>query len=311
MNLLNIYKLNTYFPTPDGLVKAVDHVDLQIADSEKVGLIGETGCGKTVLGMSIVRLLDSSAQINGRIIYRGRDILELAEEDMRSLRGREIAMILQNPTTSLNPVMRVGDQIAEGIRLHGGLDKRAAKKRAVEILKSVMIHDAERRADQYPHEFSGGMKERAMIAIGLSCDPSIIIADEPTKGLDAKTKTQIVKLLKGVTEHKSMLMITHDLNVAASICDRVAVMYAGEILEVGKVWDVLKNPMHPYTRGFINSLPSRGLKPIRGSSPSLIDLPSGCRFCPRCDFAMEACKFKHPEITPADDGQSVRCFLYT
>jgi peptide/nickel transport system ATP-binding protein len=311
MNLLNIHKLNTYFPTPDGLVKAVDHVDLKIADSEKVGLIGETGCGKTVLGMSIVRLLDSSAQINGRIIYRGRDILELAEEDMRSLRGREIAMILQNPTTSLNPVMRVGDQIAEGIRLHGGLDKRAAKKRAVEILRAVMIHDAERRADQYPHEFSGGMKERAMIAIGLSCDPSIIIADEPTKGLDAKTKTQIVKLLKGVTEHKSMLMITHDLNVAASICDRVAVMYAGEILEVGKVWDVLKNPMHPYTRGFINSLPSRGLKPIRGSSPSLIDLPSGCRFCPRCDFAMEACKFKHPEITPADDGQSVRCFLYT
>ena len=155
MNLLNIHKLNTYFPTPDGLVKAVDHVDLQIADSEKVGLIGETGCGKTVLGMSIVRLLDSSAQINGRIIYRGRDILELAEEDMRSLRGREIAMILQNPTTSLNPVMRVGDQIAEGIRLHGGLDKRAAKKRAVEILKSVMIHDAERRADQYPMSSAG------------------------------------------------------------------------------------------------------------------------------------------------------------
>jgi len=311
MNLLNIHKLNTYFPTPDGLVKAVDQVDLQIADSEKVGLIGETGCGKTVLGMSIIRLLDSSAQINGRIIYKGRDILGLAEEDMRSLRGREIAMILQNPTTSLNPVMKVGDQISEVIRLHQGLVKRAAKKRAVEILESVSIADAHRRADQYPHEFSGGMKERAMIAICLSCDPSLIIADEPTKGLDAKTKTQIIQLLKDVTKHKSMLVITHDLNVAASICDRVAVMYAGEILEVGKVWDVLKKPMHPYTRGFINSLPSRGLKPIRGSSPSLIDLPSGCRFCPRCDRAMEVCKVKHPKITPEDEGHSVRCFLYT
>lgn len=311
MNLLNIHELNTYFPTPDGLVKAVDHVDLQIADSEKVGLIGETGCGKTVLGMSIVRLLDSSAQINGSIIYKGRDILGMAEEDMRSLRGREIAMILQNPTTSLNPVMKVGDQISEVIRLHQGLNKRAAKKRSVEILESVSIADAHRRADQYPHEFSGGMRERAMIAICLSCDPALIIADEPTKGLDAKTKAQIVQLLKEVTEDKSMLMITHDLNVAASICDRVAVMYAGEILEVGKIWDVLKNPMHPYTRGFINSLPSRGLKPIKGSSPSLIDLPTGCRFCPRCDCATEACKVKHPEMTPADDGHSVRCFLYT
>jgi len=310
MNLLDVQNLNTYFPTQDGLVKAVDLVNLQIADSENVGLIGETGCGKTVLGMSIIRLQDSSAQMNGRILYKGRDLLNLTDEEMRSLRGKEIAMILQNPTTSLNPVLKVGDQIAEALRLHQGLDKGAAKKKAIDILKSVNISDAIQRVDQYPHEFSGGMKERVMIAICLACDPSFIIADEPTKGLDAKTKMQIVQLLKEVTKHKSMMMITHDLNVATLICDRVFVMYAGEILEEGMVWDVLGNPMHPYTRGFIDSMPCRGLKPIKGMSPSLIDPPTGCRFHPRCDCAMEMCKFEHPKMTEAENGHSVRCFLY-
>jgi len=310
MALLNIINLRTQFPSQDGMVKAVDTVDLLVADGERLGLIGETGCGKTVLGMSIVRLLQPATRIEGKINYKGRDILKLKEEDMRRLRGKEIAIILQNPTTSLNPVLKVGDQIAEAVRLHQGLGKLEANARVIEMLQSAHLPDAAANSDQYPHELSGGMRERVMIAMGLACNPEFIIADEPTKGLDIKTKMQIVELLREATLHKAMLMITHDLGVAGSICDKIAVMYAGELLEEAPSQDILNDSAHPYTQGFINSLPSRGLLPIPGTSPSLICPPSGCRFHPRCRMATKTCEKKHPEMIRIEKGHLVRCHQF-
>ncbi|MGB3457887.1 MAG: ABC transporter ATP-binding protein [Halobacteriota archaeon] len=310
MSLLSITHLQVHFPTQDGIVKAVNTIDLEIANDERLGLIGETGCGKTVLGMSIIRLLPSSTTIEGEIKYKGKDLLKLTEKEIRKIRGKEIAMILQNPTTSLNPVLKVGDQIAEAIKLHQGLARRAAKAKAVEMLEAVKIPDATKRANEYPHQFSGGMKERAMIAMGLACDPAMIIADEPTKGLDVTVKKQIVKLMKEVTKQKTMLFITHDLGVAAEICDNITVMYAGELMEYANTEAIFKNPMHPYTQGFLNSLPSMGLKAIKGMSPSLIDPPSGCRFHTRCDCANAKCKTEHPELIEVEKGHYVRCFQY-
>lgn len=310
MSLLQITNLRAWIPTRDGIVKAVNAVELGIKDNELLGLIGETGCGKSILGMSIIRLLQPSTRIEGEIVYKGRDLLKLSKEEMRKIRGREIAVIHQNPTTSLNPVMKLGDQIAEAICLHRGLNKREARAKAIEMLESVRIPSPEKRAHEYPHEFSGGMKERAMIAMALACNPSLIIADEPTKGLDVTIKMQIVKLMKEVTKQSAMLFITHDLGVAAEICDNIAVMYAGELVEYAKTDVLFKNSLHPYTQGFLNSLPKMGLKPIRGMSPSLIDLPNGCRFHPRCDYAREICKTKHPKMAEIETGHFVRCLLY-
>ncbi|MEA2053173.1 MAG: ABC transporter ATP-binding protein [Euryarchaeota archaeon] len=310
MSLLSITQLKVHFPTQDGVVKAVNTIDLEIANNERLGLIGETGCGKTVLGMSIIRLLPPSTTIEGEIKYKGNDLLKLTEKGIRKIRGKEIAMILQNPTTSLNPVLKVGDQIAEAIKLHQGLDRRAAKAKAVEMLEAVKIPDATKRANEYPHQFSGGMKERAMIAMGLACDPAMIIADEPTKGLDVTVKKQIVKLMKEVTTQKTMLFITHDLGVAAEICDNITVMYAGELMEYANTETIFKSPLHPYTQGFLNSLPSMGLKAIKGMSPSLIDLPSGCRFYPRCDCANAKCRTEHPKLIEVEKSHYVRCFQY-
>jgi peptide/nickel transport system ATP-binding protein len=310
MNRLEISNLRVLFPTDDGLVKATNGVDLQIEEGENLGLIGESGSGKTVLGMAILRLLPKDARIEGEVIFNGRDLLALEEEEMRRVRGKEIVMILQNPTSALNPVLTVGSQIEEVLRLHEGMDGRSAKMRVVELLKKVRIRDASKRAKDYPHQFSGGMKERAMIAMALASDPSLIIADEPTKGLDVTVKRVILGLLKEVTETKSMLFITHDLASAAEICERIAVMYAGELLEIAKTEDLLNDPLHPYTKGFLSSLPSRGLKPIRGTCPSLIDLPPGCKFHPRCDDAMDVCMREHPPMLQREDGRHVRCFLY-
>jgi len=309
MAMLEIIDLRSHFPSPDGPVRAVNAVDLKIGENERLGLIGETGCGKTVLGMSIIRLLPPSARVEGRMIYKGQDLLDLTDEEMRRLRGKEIAMILQNPTTSLNPVLKVGEQIAEVIQLHHRCNRRDAKARAVKMLKAALIPEAERRADQYPHQLSGGMKERVMIAMGLASRPSFIIADEPTKGLDRRTKAEIVNLIRDMTSGKSMLMITHDLAAAGEICDRIAVMYGGELLEEASTEAILNDPQHPYTQGFIRSLPSRGLHPIPGTSPSLIDPPSGCRFHPRCPYAMEICKREHPQMVPLNRGHSSRCYL--
>jgi len=308
MNLLEITDLKTYFPTQDGIVRAVDTIDLSIRERETLGLIGETGCGKTVLGLTILRLLHPTTTVEGTIIYRGSNLLKITEAEMRRIRGEEIAMILQNPTTSLNPVMRVGEQIAEAIRLHQGLSRKDAKEKAIEILDSVRIPSPSGRVNEYPHEFSGGMKQRVMIAIGLACDPALIIADEPTKGLDVTIKSQIVTLLEEVTEDTAMLLITHDLGVARALCDRIALMYAGELVEYATTREIFENPLHPYTRGFLGSLPSNGLVPIPGMSPSLINLPDGCRFHPRCDHAKAICQKKHPDMIEIEDGHFVRCF---
>ena len=308
MTLLEISDLKTHFPTQSGIVRAVDTIDLSIRERETFGLIGETGCGKTVLGLTLMRLLHPTTTVEGTIRYRGKNLLTISEAEMRLIRGEEIAMILQNPTTSLNPVMRVGEQIAEAIRLHQGLRRRAAKEKAVEMLDSVRIPAASRRANEYPHEFSGGMKQRAMIAMGLACDPALIIADEPTKGLDVTIKAQITELIKETTKEKAMLLITHDLGVARALCDRIALMYAGELVEYATTEEIFENPLHPYTRGFLGSLPGNGLVPIPGMSPSLIDLPDGCRFHPRCSHAMAVCRKKHPELIEVEAGHFVRCF---
>lgn len=310
MTLLSITNLKTWFPSRDGIVKAVNAVDLEIKENERFGLIGETGSGKTILGMTIMRLLQPDTMIEGEIVYKGRDLLKLSEEEMRKIRGKEIAMILQNPTTSLNPVLKVGNQIAEAIRLHQGLDKRAAKEKVVEMLEAVKIPSPEKRVNEYPHEFSGGMRERVMIAMALACNPTLIIADEPTTGLDVTIKMQIVRLMKEVTKQRAMLFITHDLDAAAEICDNIAVMYAGELVEYAKTEAIFKNPIHPYIQGFLNSLPNRGLNPIRGMSPSLIGIPNGCRFYPRCDCAEESCKINHPEMVELGNGHFVRCLQY-
>ena len=306
--ILRISELKTHFSTPDGLVKAVDTIDLSIRERETVGLIGETGCGKTVLGLTLMRLLQSSTTIEGTILYKGTNLLKISEAEMRRIRGEEIAIILQNPTTSLNPVMRVGEQIAEVIRLHQGLNKKDAAKKAIEMLDAVRIPSPSQRANEYPHEFSGGMKQRVMIAMGLAGNPSLIIADEPTKGLDVTIKSQIIRLMKEVTEETAMLLITHDLGVARALCDRIALMYAGELVEYATTGEIFEDPLHPYTRGFLGSLPSNGLVPIPGMSPSLINLPDGCRFHPRCGHATELCRRKHPDMIEIENGHFVRCF---
>lgn len=312
MTLLSIRNLKTYFYTEDGVVRAVNDVDLDIEEGDTLGIIGETGCGKTILGLSILRLLSENTRVEGRILYKGKDLLKLSEDEMRKIRGKEIAMIFQNPLSSMNPVLTIGRQIAEPAELHQHLKNRDAKQKVIEMLKSVRIPSPSQRADEYPHEFSGGMRQRAMIAMGLICMPSLIIADEPTAGLDVTIQAQIVELMKEVLEDSgtSMLLITHDLGVAAELCDYIAVMYPGEIVEYAGVRDLFKNPKHPYTRGFLGSLPGRGMKPIPGMSPSLINLPEGCRFHPRCSYADKRCKKEKPEMIKVGEKHYARCFLY-
>jgi peptide/nickel transport system ATP-binding protein len=308
--MLDIFSLHTAFSTRDGIVKAVDSVDLSIKDGERLGLIGETGCGKTVLGMSVVRLLPSSAKTTGTIHYNGRDISSCSEDAMREIRGKEISFILQNPTTSLNPVMRVGDQIAESIAKHQGVSPKDAYNEAIHLMKQVNFPDAESRALKYPHELSGGMKQKIMIVMGLAGDPSLIIADEPTKALDRGNKNEILDLLVSSTIDKSLIMITHDLQAAAKICDQMAVMYAGEIIEEGPAEEVLNTPLHPYTRAFIQAHPTKGSRPIPGTSPSLISPPSGCRFHPRCPDASDECWTCHPDMNRESDGRMIRCHCH-
>lgn len=309
MNLLTISSLYVDFPTDDGLVKAVNGVDLSITEDEVVGLIGESGCGKTILGLSIMRLLQDNAIFKGDILYRGKSLYSIEKEDMRKLRGKEIGMILQNPTSSLNPVLTVGSQIAESFMLHKNVKGSLAIEMAKELLERVKIKEPRKRVKEYPHQYSGGMKERAVIAMGIASEPRFIIADEPTKGLDVTVKRNIVKLLKEISEKKTMLIITHDLGVAEDVCDRIAVMYAGELVEIAPTALIFERQLHPYTQGFFDSIPARGLKPIKGSSPSLIDLSDGCRFHTRCNHCADRCKKEHPPMVERD-GRLVRCFLY-
>ena len=308
--LLEVRGLKVGFPTPEGLVRASDTVDLKIYPRETLGLIGETGSGKTVLGMAILRLLQPNTVIEGEIRYRGRDLLSLLEDEMQRVRGREIGIILQNSGTSLNPVYTVGTQIAEAVILHQGLSGPDAWRQAVELLDAVGIPDPARMAGEYPHRFSGGMRERALIATALACRPAFLIADEPTKGLDAVTKRGIIDLFSEINRDRSMLFITHDIEAAEDLATRAAVMYAGEIVELGKAGEVLADPAHPYTRGLLASLPERGMRPIPGSAPSLIALPSGCRFSPRCGCATKDCSKEHPGLVEVGSGHYARCMLY-
>lgn len=309
MNVLTISSLYVDFPTDDGLVRAVNGVDLSITEDEVLGLIGESGCGKSVLGLSIMRLLQEDVIFKGDILYRGKNLYSIEKEDMRKLRGKEIGMILQNPGSSLNPGLTVGSQIAEPFMLHKHVKGSLAIEMAEKLLGRVKIKEPHKRAKEYPHQYSGGMKERAVIAMGIASEPRFIIADEPTKGLDVTVKRNIVKLLKEISEKKTMLIITHDLGVAEGLCDRIAVMYAGELVEIAPVISIFERQLHPYTQGFFNSLPARGLKPIKGNSPSLINLPDGCRFHPRCTHCTDICKKEHPPMVEKD-SRLVRCFLY-
>jgi oligopeptide/dipeptide ABC transporter ATP-binding protein len=320
--LLQVKGLRTSFYTRDGIVKAVDGIDFDVDRGEIMGLVGESGCGKSVTSLSIMRLVGSPGRIEGgEILFDGRDLLELDGEEMRKLRGDRISMVFQQPQSSLNPVWDVGRQIAEVLELHRNMKRGPARARALELLRMVGIADPERRLNSYPHEMSGGMAQRVMIAMALACEPELLIADEPTTALDVTIQAQILDLMRNLREQTgtAIILITHDLGVVAEMCDRVAVMYAGEIVEQADVSTLFRQGRHPYTRGLIGSIPVVGdvrdeLSVIPGNVPNLIDLPRGCRFAPRCasriaeDNAMAI--DVHPGLHPIAPGHEVRCWLY-
>lgn len=307
MDLLRISDLRVDFPAEAGLVRVLDGVGLEIKKGKSLCLVGESGCGKTIVALSIMRLLLENAYVSGEIRFNGQDILLLEEAEMRKIRGREIAMIFEQPATCLNPVFTVGDQIAGAVRAHEKCSRKEARKRVIELMEMVGIPSPRRRCDQYPHEFSGGMQQRVMIAIALAFSPSLLIADEPTTSLDVTIQAQIVELLKVliVEFNTSLLLITHDLAIAAELCDSVAVMYAGEIVERGSVKEVFKNPKHPYTGALLGAISSDGFRPIKGSVPEFIRLPRGCRFHPRCSLSQDVCRHVSPKMR-----NGVRCHLW-
>jgi oligopeptide/dipeptide ABC transporter ATP-binding protein len=317
--LLSIRNLKTNFYTYTGVVKALDGVNLDIYKGETVGLVGETGSGKSVTALSIMKLIQSPpGKIDeGSIRFDGEDILKLADGEMREIRGNKISMIFQEPMTSFNPVFTIGDQIAEVFMIHQKLDKKVAWDRAIEMLKFTGIPAPERVAKSYPYEMSGGMLQRAMISMALACNPALLIADEPTTALDVTIQAQILELMKDLKKRTgaSILMITHDLGVVAEICDRIGVMYAGNIVELGKVNTIFFNPLHPYTKGLIVSIPkisqasTSRLDAIPGPIPSLIMPPPGCRFHPRCSMAKDICKKEKPPVYEVEDGHFVMCHM--
>jgi len=318
-NLLCVHSLHTYFYTHSGVVKAVEGVNLEIDTGEVLGLVGESGCGKSVTALSIMRLVSNPPGriVKGEVIFRGEDLLKKNEDEMRKIRGNNISMIFQEPMTSLDPVFTVGNELMETIQLHQNLSKARARKIAIEMLKKVGIPEPERRMDEYPHQLSGGMQQRVMIAMALSCNPSLLIADEPTTALDTTIQAQILRLIKNLQEEfdTSVLLITHDLGVIAETCRRVAVMYAGNIVEYADVEMLFGNPLHPYTMGLSESIPridvtTKRLRIIKGTVPDLINLPSGCRFHPRCPEALEICREKEPSLKEVGMGHKVRCWLY-
>jgi len=315
--LLEVKGLKTYFNTYDGVVKAVDGVSFSLDRGETLGIVGESGSGKSVTASSIMRLvpIPPGEYVEGRIEFMGENVLEMSDAKVRALRGDRIAMIFQDPMTSLNPVYKVGSQIAESLRLHRGHSKKEAFKRAVELLDTVGIPNPAQRAKEYPHQFSGGMRQRAMIAMALACDPDILIADEPTTALDVTIQAQILDLMIELQRDKgtAIIMITHDLGIVADVADYLMVMYAGKSVEQGTVDEVFYEPGHPYTWGLLDSLPrydidEKGrLEPIEGQPPSLIYVPNGCAFHPRCPYAKTICKRETPELQDLGDGHLVAC----
>lgn len=316
--LLDVRGLKTYFRTMDGTVRAVDGVDLSIKPGQTLGVVGESGCGKSVTSFSIMRLLSSNGYIaDGEILFEGKNLVELPESDMRKIRGNQISMIFQEPMTSLNPVYTVGDQVGEVLRVHKGLRGKAARDRTVDMLKRVGIPAAERRVSEYPHNLSGGMRQRVMIAMALATDPKLLVADEPTTALDVTIQAQILDLMRGLSRefNTSIMLITHDLGVVAEMAQDVVVMYTGHVVERGTVYQVLKQPLHPYTLGLLNSIPSevqigRKLNVIRGTVPNPLELPKGCTFAPRCPFVMDICRHQEPKLLDTGDGHLAQCWLY-
>jgi peptide/nickel transport system ATP-binding protein/oligopeptide transport system ATP-binding protein len=320
--ILEVRDLRTHFETERGIVRAVDGVDLQVGAGRTVGVVGESGCGKSVLALSILRLVPSPPGriAGGKILLNGRDLLALSEAEMRQIRGREISMIFQEPMTSLNPVFRVGEQIAEVFRLHQGMDRRQALAQSTEMLRMVGIPSPEKRVRDYPHQMSGGMRQRVMIAIALACRPRVMLADEPTTALDVTIQAQMIDLIAALRAETgaAVILITHDLGVVAEAAETVAVMYAGQIVEHGSVRDLFSTPLHPYTRGLMNSVPSMNgpagrdafLKAISGVVPPLYDLPMGCRFRDRCPDAFPLCRERAPILEEIVSGHDCRCWLY-
>ena len=316
--LLRVEGLRTFFYTRGGVLRAVDGVDLEIPAGGTLGVVGESGSGKSVTALSVMRLVDPPGRVEpgSRIELEGRDLAALDEGALGRIRGNEISMIFQEPMTSLNPVFTIGDQIAEAVELHEGLGKRDALARAVEMLRLVGIPSAERRVRDYPHQLSGGMRQRVMIAMALSCSPKLLIADEPTTALDVTVQAQILELMKDLRERLGMaiMLITHDLGVIAEMVDEVAVMYAGRVVERGPVAEIFESPQHPYTEALLRSIPLLGmtyaqpLRAIRGIVPSPLEWPAGCRFAPRCDYAFDRCLSEDPPLYPVPPQESA-CFL--
>ena len=321
MALLEIRGLKTHFKTDDGWVHAVDGVDLSVDSGETVCLVGESGSGKSVTAMSVLKLvpMPPGRIVAGQVLWDGRDLVPLPAAEMQRLRGREIGVVFQEPMTALNPVYTVGEQICEGLRLHEGLSRAAALERAAELLALVHIPMPSRRVHDYPHQFSGGMRQRVMIAMALACKPRLLIADEPTTALDVTIQAQILDLLTELKERLGMavLLITHAMGVVAEVAQRVVVMYAGQVIEEGSVEEVFERPWHPYTQGLIRSIPridadaSRGarLVSIPGTVPSLVEPPPGCRFAPRCAYARDACTQATPALREVGAGHRVACIL--
>jgi len=323
--ILKIRGLKTYFFLEEGVVKAVDGVDFEIKKGEILGLVGETGCGKSVTALSIIRLIQSPPGkiVGGKVIFEGEDLLKKSSEEMRKIRGAKISMIFQDPHTSLDPVFTIGSQMAEPIELHQVEEQHLMSaedvpKKVIEMLKLVRIPDAEQRVAEYPHQFSGGMKQRAMIAMMLSCNPSLLIADEPTTAVDVTIQAQILDLMRDLRRKlgTSVLLITHNLGVVAEMCDRVAVMYAGNIVEQAEIMTLFRSPKHPYTKALLAAVPKVGakkrkLETIPGMVPSLITPPPGCRFHPRCPYVMDICRKEFPQMIKIGKEHLVRCYLYS
>ncbi len=316
--LLEVQGLKTHFITRQSVRKAVDGVSFHVGHGRTLGIVGESGCGKSVTSLSILRLIpDPPGRIvDGRILFHGQNLLDLTEKEMQKVRGNRISMIFQEPMTSLNPVFTIGSQVAEVFRIHKNLSRREAFDRAIEMLDQVNIPDAQKRAREYPHQMSGGMRQRVMIAIALACNPELLIADEPTTALDVTVQAQILELMKTLQArfNSSILMITHDLGVIAETSDDVAVMYAGQVVEQAVTRDLFNRALHPYTQGLMRSVPRvdwitqrQKIEPIPGVVPDPADFPSGCRFHPRCPYVTDQCRIESPELVPVQDSHGVRC----
>ncbi len=318
--ILQVKDLKTYFKLDEGLLKAVDGVSFDLRKGETLGIVGESGSGKSVTNLAIMKLIPTPPGkiAGGEVLFNGKDVLKMSDNEIRELRGNKISMIFQDPMTSLNPFLRISTQMVETIVLHQGLDKKAAKAKAIEMLKLAGIPAPEKRIDQYPHQFSGGMRQRVMIAMALSCNPEILIADEPTTALDVTIQAQILELINELSERlgTAVILITHSLGVVAGMCDNICVMYAGRVVEKGTSDEIFADPKHPYTQGLIKSVPrldkvsTQRLYSIPGQPPNVINLPECCPFFPRCERAQDVCKSKYPPVVDLGKGRSVACWLY-